>query len=100
MATYKVKSLYAFGLHKTFRSGDIVTDKDFYDGHAPQLVKEGFLEEMPEAAAEAAAEEPPAPPVTDPEKEQSPPATEPAKSTTPVVEQTTTPKPIKPGKKK
>lgn len=96
MATYKVKSLYAFGVSKTFKSGAIVTDKDFYDGHAPQLVKEGFLEEMPEAAAE----EPPAPPVTDPEKEQSPPATEPAKSTTPVVEQTTTPKPIKPGKKK
>lgn len=85
MASYKVKSLYAFGLHKTFRSGDIVTDKDFTDGHAPQLVKEGFLEEMPEPE-----EEQDAPPAGD----ANPAGTGPDNDKTPAG------KPHKPGKKK
>jgi hypothetical protein len=44
---YKVKALTVSGLGKKIhRSGDVVTEKDFPQGRAKELVKSGFLEEI------------------------------------------------------
>lgn len=40
---YKVKSLHVGGRKKVFKSGDIVTAKDFEPGTVDQLVKDGYL---------------------------------------------------------
>jgi hypothetical protein len=46
---YKVKALTVSGLSKKIhRSGDNVTDDDFPAGRAKELVKSGFLVEVPE----------------------------------------------------
>jgi hypothetical protein len=46
---YKVKALTVSGLSKKIhRSGDNVTDADFPPGRAQELVKSGFLTEVPE----------------------------------------------------
>lgn len=48
MATYKVKALSVGGLgNKIFYSGNEVTDKNFPPGNAEDLVKRGFLIEVP-----------------------------------------------------
>lgn len=45
MAKYKVKTLYLGGLgNKIFKSGDTVTEKNFPEGNAAKLVKEGAIE--------------------------------------------------------
>jgi predicted Mrr-cat superfamily restriction endonuclease len=46
---YKVKALTVSGLSKKIhRSGDNVTDDDFPEGRAKELVRSGFLVEVPE----------------------------------------------------
>lgn len=45
---YKVKSLTVSGIGKKIhRNGDVVSDTDFPNGRAKELVKGGFLVEIP-----------------------------------------------------
>ena len=46
MAHYKVKALHISGIgKKMYHSGDNVTDKDFPEGKAEELLENGYLEE-------------------------------------------------------
>lgn len=47
MKSYTVKALAVSGPgNKIFRSGDVVTEKNFPEGNADMLVKKGFLTEI------------------------------------------------------
>jgi len=57
MKKYQVIALSLGGLgNKIFKSGNIVTEKNFIEGRAEELVKQGFLKEVPEEEAEKATE--------------------------------------------